>query len=171
MASPIPTTFDLVLAAVQARLMAVLEWPEERVVIDARTDAEADEVTPVADQFVRLRLEVRRPDPHSPVGRGRVYPELHVDFACTLRTRYDVDAANSDQTILTDATRGHLRAEHDLWDALWCFQPADGEENWLVREPIQPGPATAPRRPPKGWMSSTLSWESVVILDLDQAYQ
>ena len=171
MSSPIPTTLDLVLASIQTRIMAVTEWPAERVLIDARADGEASEIIVQADQFVRIRVESRTPEQYTFEARGRINPELSVRISTVLLTRLDVDAINSDQTILTDTSRGHLRAEHLLWDALIIFQPMDVNENWLVREPIKPGSATAPRKPPKGWMSSTLEFTAVIILDLDQDYQ
>lgn len=171
MASPTPTTLDLVLASLQTRLVTVLEIPAERVVIDARNDPDAEEVVVQADQYVRIRVEQRSLDTHSVEARGRNYPDLNARISVVGRTRYDVDAVNSDQSILTDTSRGHLRLEHLLWDALLCFQPVDAQNNWLVREPVKPGAATAPRKPPKGWMSSTLEFNVVIILDLDRDYQ
>jgi hypothetical protein len=170
MASPIPTKLPAVLRSVRARLVAVLGWPEARVIVDARGDADADSVTVQADRYVRLRVESRTPDPNVE-GRGRVYPDMHARISVTVRSRTDIDAANSDLVALTDESLGHLNHEEDVWDALYCFQPVDSSGNWLVRQPIVPAQATAPRKPPKGWMQSALEFGVIYILDLDQSYQ
>lgn len=171
MASPIPTTLAVILPKIQARVMSVLSFPAERVVIDARTDPDAEEVQPQADQYVRIKVESRTPIDTSVEARGRIYPDMMARVSCTLRSRYDVDTVNSDQLALTAASTGHLVREHQLWDALIVFQPEDASGNWLVREPIKPGPATAPRKPPKEWMQSVLEFSIIFILDLDQSYQ
>lgn len=178
MAEPVATDFDAILHAIQARLMAVLDWPEARVLIDARSDEDADAAIPVADQYLRLKLASCTPDAASVEARGRKYPNATARVQVILRTRIDTDKVNSDDQFLThraaeptERSRGHLVAWGRVWDALLCFQPEDDDGNWLVFEPIKPAEASGPRKPPKGWGQSVLGFTVGFILDLDQGYQ
>lgn len=170
-AEPIPTSLSAILLAIQTRLVEVLSWPEERIVLDARDDPDAEAVQPQADAFLRIRTEARTPVGETVDARGRKHPHMRARISVTLRTRCDLDKVNSDQIALTHASRGHFAAEHKVWDALIVFQPEDDAGNWLVFEPIKPGPATSPRKPPKGWMGSQIEFNLGFILDLTQSYQ
>ena len=171
MAVPIPTNLADILTSLQARLMDVLGWPEERVIIDMRDDHDADTITSQAEQYVRLKAGPRNPLGADVEARGRIQPRMSAQISVRLRTRVNLDKAQSDVTALTDASRGHLRVEAGVWDALLNFQPVDGDSNWLVSETVKPRLATAPQKPPAGWAQTTINFDVTFIMDLDQSYQ
>lgn len=171
-ATIIPTELGTILLAVQARLMAVLGYPDERVIIDARTDRDHETTGPTqAEQYVRLQVKNRNLVAETVEARGRIYPHMKATISCVVRTRVNLDEASSDESALTVASRGHLPVEHKVWDALICFQPVDEDDNWLITEPIKPRGGTTPQKPPKTWMQSTIDFDITFALDLDQTYQ
>lgn len=177
MAAIVATNLDVILAAIQARIIDWLDWPDERVIVDARADAHHDQTGPTqAEQYVRLQVKARTPDQPSYQGRGRIYPKIFAAITCILRTRVNLDPSQSDQIALTlaatddDPARGHLPVEHQVWDALVGFYPEDADGNWLLSEPIEPRTGSAPLKPPKEWMQSVLDFNISFLLALDQSY-
>lgn len=178
MATVAATNLDVILLAIQARLMATLDWPVERVIIDARSDNDHDRVAPThGHQYIRLGVKARNLDAASVEGRGRIYPRCDATVSVVLRTRCDLDPAVSDEIALTDPgtvtvpQRGHLPFEHDILDALATFQPVDEDDNWLCCEPLKVRNGSAPAKPPKGWAQSAWDVSVAFLLDLDQSYQ
>lgn len=178
MATVSATDLNVILLAIQARLMASLSWPDERVIIDARNDNDHDKSAPThGHQYIRLGVKARTLDMASVEGRGRVYPRCDAVVSVTLRTRCDLDPAVSDQIALTDPgteeipQRGHLPFEHDIVDSLLTFYPVDADSNWLCCEPLKVRNGSSPLKPPKGWAQSVWDVSVAFLLDLDQDYQ
>lgn len=168
----IPTDMATVLQAIQDRLVAWLEWPEVRVIIDARTDRDHEMAgPPQAEQYLRLQIKNRSLVQETVEARGRIQPFMKATISVVVRTRVNLDTVISDESALTVASRGHLPAEHLVWDALICFQPMDEEENWLVTEPIKPRGGNTPNKSPKDWMQSVIDFDITFPMDLTQTYQ
>lgn len=169
MATVVRTSLPVILHFIRARLVEVLRFPEERVLILARDALPGDFQ---ATQYCWLRP--RRQSPNLPViyGAGRNDARMTRTLAVTLRTALSADESGQDAEWLTQEGLGHLQAEHALYDALLLFQPTDAHGNWLVYEPLHPREATGPERIiPCSWGESTLEFEVAYQLDLQTAYQ
>jgi hypothetical protein len=163
MATVSSTTFDVILLNLLVQLQTVTGFPAERCGVSQ--DGDPEQVQRQADQFILVRLDDQTPDPHSVTGRGRNQPLFTRRVFVVLWTRLLLDEAQRDLVHLTDAALGHLPAEAKLWDALLCYEPTDGGNNWLVSEPIKPGPCKAPIKGKRadavfaGWMWSGLQFD------------
>lgn len=165
MAAPIKTRLDAIVLACQARLVEILRWPEERVLV-----ADPDDVDPVptaVDGLCCLWPESASIRHYEAAGRYRTAEDVRLVVA--VYTRLAVDAKPSGRAWLTGAGRGHLIARHRVLDALVAFQPVDEESNWLCQQPIAPAPNSKPKRDRKtpGWGESRLTFQFVYDLDLD----
>lgn len=173
MAAVIKTRLDLVLLGIQTRLIAALSWPAERVLI---MDPDAIDYDPQADHYLMIWPESESPNAPIFQGAGRYDTRVTERVTFTIRTRYMVDETTSLQAWLTDASQGHLRARHRVWDALVAYQVTDdGTEsgNWLVACPIEPASGGRPRKTRQrapGWGESSLSFSVTYVLDLDITY-
>ncbi len=175
MATIIRSNMADILLAIQARIMSVLEFPEERVVLDTLEGAEDREIHFEAEQYVYVRAESYGNAPGFE-GMGRIYAPQRWRVTCTLWTRSALDPPPGAGIFLTAASIGHLRLMNKLLDALLAYQPTDdGTEdgNWLVEQPMQSTSGTGPRkaRTDGTWGRSSMAFEVVYGPDVNQAYQ
>ena len=173
MATQIATTPDVLLLAIQTQVQTVTGLPYERVIIDAREDAEADETPGQAEQVIFLRVADGQIDAETVQNHGRTCTVERLVVSARLWTRLITDEINRDDLRITDPSMGHLVIRHQIYDALILFQPTDGAGDWLVSEPIKPRGSQAPRRRKKhpGWARSVLDFTVFYQLALDQARQ
>ena len=170
---PIPTSLDVILPVLRARLVSVTGLPAERVGALQRNDVPFNAH---GDNYVFLRVEDSSFDMADIIGAGRIDSREEVLLSLTVRSRLATDEANMDWKWLTDESYGNLRLRHRCIDALLCFQPLDDDGNWLVTEPIKPTTTRRPRKeegkaPNREWGESTTWWKMTYHLDLDQLYQ
>lgn len=172
MAAQIRSKLSPILLAIRQRVMDVMLFPPERVLIVAR-DVLAQE--PQADQFVRIRP--RGGPIYYPTyeGGGRMDTRVRRSCSATLRTRMATDEPTQDLFWLNDVSIGHLEKEHALFDALVAFQPTDSDDNWLVTQPLEPKAVTTPEKARGAkmleWGESTFEFVIHYQLALDQTYQ
>lgn len=152
------TVQDGILAALQAQLVAWLDWPAERVLI-----VDPDKLTfhPHGDQYLWLWPASESPDLPVFLGAGRYDFRETLRVEIGLRTRFGTDELTSDLFWMTDQTLGHGLARHKLWDALINFSPVDGNGNWLALAPVVPGQGGRPRMDDDEfqWGESVLGFE------------
>jgi hypothetical protein len=174
MAQPIPTTFDVLMLNIQQRLVSVLGFPPERILLDLDEDAKERSPAIQADQYVRVLDGGGDSDREPQDARGRVAPVVKETLIVALFTRLAVDDVNTKLQWLTDPANGNLRTRDSLWDALFCFQPMDTAGNWLVVEPLKVKNVRrpqdlGPKRP--GWGRSGIEVEVKYQVLVNQAYQ
>ena len=171
MATVLRSRLSAILPLIQARVTAVMGLPEERVLLTGEMDNLPWDTQ--ADQYVWIRPREMRPNAPIIVGAGRHDARTNRSCLATLRTRYAVDEGPQEARWLLDRSFGHLDAEQLLLDALFLFQPTDAAGNWLVHEPLQPMPVSAPRKDQrdKDWGESTFEFSIDFTLDLNQSYQ
>lgn len=171
MASQIRTTLDVIYLNIQARLVAVLAWPVNLVII-----GDPDKIViPEQEQFLTLWLgngNFRRPVYGA---AGRIDTRELIQLEVTLFTQTALDDANSAGTWLTDATGlGHLIARHNVFNAiLEPWAPTDDQGNRLTTSPLKPSTGARPRINPqyKSRGDSKLLFEFEYMLALDQTLQ
>ena len=142
MPQPIPTTFNVLLPNLLRQIQTVTTFPAERCGVSQSGDPE--QFMRQAEQVILMRCGDQRPDLKSVQGRGRISPLFDCQVTCILWTRAVLDEMQRDLIRLTDLTLGHFVYQAKLWDALLCYEPTDAQGNWLVAQPIWPGPAQSP---------------------------
>lgn len=175
------TELGPILLQLKIRLMDVLSWPAERVLL---MDPDQSAYHHQADQYLLLWPDSSSPDLPILEGAGRVDARASERIMVVLRTRLSLDEATSKQLWLTDATGlGHLHTRHLIWDALINFQVTDAdteegddpdEANWLIVAPVTPAGGQRPRSgklDAKDWGETTQFFGLTYVLDLDQDYQ
>jgi hypothetical protein len=166
-------SFAPILSAILERLQTVLQFPPERVLPDARDEDDRD-FKLQADQYVLVKVGIAKPLPPW-AGAGRNALTLQRQLTVVLCTRFAADEATSDRQWLLDKTNGHIAAEELIYNALAGFQPLDADANWLVLEPLDPQPATPPRRSKRrlaaGWGASAVGFGVTYALTIDATYQ
>lgn len=175
MATVIRSQIADILLAIQARIMSVLNFPAERVILDTLEGAEDREVHFEAEQYVYIRAESYGNAPGFD-GMGRIWAPQRWRITCTLWTRSGLDEPPGAGVFLTAASVGHLRLMHQFLDALLGYQPTDtGDDtgNWLVQQPMQSTSGTGPRRARTDatWGRSSMAFEVVYAPSVDQSYQ
>ena len=175
MAQVIRTSLATILPHIQTRLMTVLGWPAERVLIAPPevlgwSGGQADQLVafwPQTDHFQSKIFD----------GAGRVDTRITEHILFHLRTRFGVDEATNLQSWLTDSTLGHWVAREGLLDALTCYSPTDTDDetgNFLVTEPMRYVNGSKPLKiagAPLSWGQSSLVFELTYLPSLDQTYQ
>lgn len=166
---PAPTTLNVVLLALQAKLIAALTFPAERVLLLAR-DGESHR--PQADQYVSIRSRAQRWD-RSRTGAGRFDNRVRRRLTVTLSTRLLLDESSEDTDWMTHATLGHFVTEQALFDALEMWQPTNDDGDVLLFEPVHLEEATQAEklRTDEGWGDAAYSFDACFVLDLDQTVQ
>lgn len=151
--------------------MLITGFPIERVVIDARDDAEADETPTQAEQVIFLRVADGQLDAETVQNHGRTCTVERLVVSARLWTRLLTDEMNRDDERITDPSGGHLIIRNQIFDALNDFDPTDQAGNWLVSEVIKPRASTKPRRRKKhpGWAISDLAFIVPYQQKLDQS--
>ncbi len=174
---PLPTRLDIIFLAIQAQLMLILDWPAERVLIMDPDDLPS---IPQADAFLCAWPYDETPHELTTDPNGRVYPRFLARCGVQVFTRTIIDETTSALGWLTDATLGHIVARHQVYDALYIFQPEDADTGRAITNcPIHPRLATTPRRgfpnqkrsETKEWGHSRLQFIADYQLDIDQSRQ
>lgn len=170
MAEQIPTSMDLIVATLRARVGLVVNLPPERVIVVQRSRLEQEAQ---ADQYVMLQVGGGSFDEPNYRGGGRFNTQLKRKCKATLRTRLATDEPTQDNLWLSDRALGHLAAEHRLFDALAGWTPEDAQGNALTFEPIRPVAVETPLREAKNknkaldWGQSAFEFEVSYQLRLD----
>lgn len=166
------TSFDVVLLAIQRRLMDVMAYPEERVLLDADDEGHEAPHPQQAEQYLRVKWGDSGFDQDVFEGAGRVVPIEQVQLNVEVWTRLALDDTNQMGIWLTEQTLGHALARHLVLKALAGFQPADTGGRWLVTEPMIPQGTVKPRRKRSGdgWGSSVVRFLVSYALDLGTDY-
>ena len=170
-ATVLRASLDQIVPPLLDRVASVTELPPERVFFTQRRRVPFNSQ---ADSYVFLRLEDGDYDRPNVLGAGRIDSRERVVLSATMRTRLSLDEADRDTVWLTEPSLGHLRLRHAVLDALICFVPLDDDGNWLVTEPIKPARHRRPEKeeqPDPSWGESSLFFEVVYELGLDQSYQ
>lgn len=172
MASVIRSKLAKVLQACRVRLVYILRWPEERVII-----CQADELPDVqAEQYIALRLGAAYLSVSSAAsdvlvsdGAGRNDARVMRRLAVRIRTRSGLAETGRDEDWLIP----HLEAENSVFNALFHFQPVDAQDNWLVVEPLKLALWSMPMKDRRDadWGDSTIEFNLHFTLDLDLGYQ
>lgn len=174
MAAQIPSNLVDILLAVRARLITVLAFPPERVVVLARESLDQEHQ---ANQYVLLRALGGPFDQACFDGGGRRDTRLERTCWATLRTRLTVDEPTSDLAWATDPSLGHYAREHQLFDALCGFHVTDADGNELCERPLVPKQVSAAVKDRKNasktqeWGSSSFEFLVRYQLKLDETYQ
>jgi len=153
------SSFAPIFCAIIDQLVDVTGLGESQVIPDARDD---DDMKLQADQYIVVRVGAARLGDEW-AGAGRNALVLRREVLCVVWTRMATDRGTSDRQWLVDQTRGHIVAEEAVYDALSGFQPKDDDGNWIVKEPLEPQPARAPKRNKNqdrklaGWGQSAVS--------------
>lgn len=154
---PLPTRLDIILLALQQQMMLILQWPAERVLI-----MDPDDLPGImqADQFLCMWPYEELPHEATQDPNGRVYPRMLARCGIQVFTRSIVDLATDSFAWMTDATVGHIKARHQVYDALLIFQPEDAATGRAIADcPLHSKMTTTPRRGfPGQKRSETKEW-------------
>ncbi len=161
--------FSTILLAVQARLVAKLGFPLERVLVSKKDPPFFAQ----GDQFVVVRPRGFRVSEPIVGAAGRVDTRIMRRFTVTLWTRLVLDETDRDTEWLTDPTLGHLDQENAVIDAVQIFWPATSGDDLLTTYPIRLVDGSEPGELPsaKEWGASTLTFEAQYEISLDQSEQ
>jgi len=164
----VPTKLSKLLPVIQLRLMTALEWPEERVLLALK-----DPTTHPHERYLRLWPRQSVSYQIYRHGAGRVDTRVTRRLAVKLCTRLALDSVTSSKQWLTHETLGHLDTEHAIIDALENFQPLDGDQNWLVYQPMKLQPVSEPDLEPEEpeWGCTVQEYDLSFVLQLNQDYQ
>lgn len=170
MATVLPTSLPVILPLIQQRIMAVLQFPQERVLISCRPE-DTDEPHIQATQYVRMRALGATPNQADWEGMERVATVHSRKLRVTLFTRLNLDDVNTDQVWATESQigLGHYVAEHQLFNALYAFFPTDRNGNSLVWYGLNPAPVSETSKNAKkndGWGRSSVECDIVYVLAL-----
>lgn len=171
MATVVPTSLDVIILAVQARLIASLGWPAERVLVMDPALFDALDLTPQADAFLLLWPDTETPDRPIFVGAGRLDTRATERILVEVRTRTALDEPQSRLVWLTDSVQGlgHIAcARHPVLDALIGWLPSDAAGDALTTCPLAPANGQRPtgdRKRPE-WGRSTLYFDVQYVLKL-----
>jgi len=159
-----------ILESVRARLVEVMDWPEERVRFGDPDDLES---YPQADQFLTVWYGGDRPETNISLAGGRVDDRHYFQVEVTLFTRCGLDEPGSGYWWLTEAELGHLVWVNALHNALNVFLPVDKDGNGLCAEPLKHAGGTRPKRDQRDrdWGKSTSTWVAHFLTDVAQGYQ
>jgi hypothetical protein len=165
MPAPVPTDLSQILLQVRARLVAVLRWPEERVLPIDPDDA--DLPAPQGTQLCFFWPEIEAAKLYA--GAGRLDTRDGVRLAVEIATQLATDPVGSYGLWLLDQQLGHLVARHKVLNALVGFWPGDPAGNVLTDHPFEPAGLSKPRREKKtkGWGYSRVGFQLTYILALD----
>lgn len=171
MPQPIPTTITKILLNLQAKAVAFMGFPIERVNVYGGTGD--DPPSYQGDQYLVIWAQDGRQLMQYGDGAGRLDTRFERRVSIKLRTRLMVDVPYDDTAWATDPNLGHLDTEHMLFDCFECYQVTDAQQNWLVDRPMRCKSVTGGQKDRKGpgWGESTVSADVTYILDLNQAYQ
>ena len=171
-ATVIPTSLPIILPKIKWRLVSVLDFPPERVLISARRDKDDEPHPTGANQYVRIRALGATPDAGLWEGGERIDLVHSRQIKVTLYTRLNVDALNDDGAWATDPDLGHYQAEHQLFEALAGWFPSDANGNVYTRLGFVPrmvDEATTVDRPASGfdgWGRSSVQFACEYVLDI-----
>lgn len=170
MATILPTRLHLLLPMIQQRLMDVLGFPAERVLISCRQEEDGED-HPQGLQYVRMRALGASPDMPVWEGAERVCPEHTRKLRVTLYTRLNTDPLGDDGVWATDPSLGHYAAEHLLYEALYAWFPTDTSGNAFTFEGLRPAPVQETRkdranRSFDGWGRSSVECDIRYVLDI-----
>jgi hypothetical protein len=162
-----PTTFAACLLAIQARAMAVLGFPQERVILWARDE---ESWHPQGDQIVRIRPRQQLPTP-TVVGGGRPAGKVTRTVNVCLWSRYNVDSWDNDQAWLTDPTNGFLAFELAVMNALFHYHAPDPNGSGMLFEPLKPVVAAQPskNRAEADWGTSECDFDVTYVIQFANA--
>lgn len=158
MPTPLATSLTPILAAVSAQLTAVTGIPPNLIRLVARGTTPRFQ----ADQDILLRPGQVTYDRGFDAGSGRVCPILRRPLLIHLRTRFNADPSDADDSRLTDPVYGHIPFEESVINALAWFLPQDGNQNWLVQEPMHPidyPPEELQTAEAADWIESNLAFQ------------
>jgi hypothetical protein len=141
MPAVIPTRLDIVLPLIQARLLAALSWPVERVIMAMKDGSHPH------NQYLRLWPRAATAFDVYRHGAGRTDTRVRRMLAIKLWTNLGVDEVNSNQQWLTQASLGHLVNEHAIINALENWTPTDSAGNNLLVQGMKLHPVSEPEKP------------------------
>ena len=172
MATVLPTRLHLILPRIKARLLQVLAFPEERVLIG--TDEQQNDPHPSgAAQFVRMWASGGNYNEGYWQGMERICTVYSRKVRVTLYTQLNVDPVYHDEKWAVDPAVGHYAREHLLFEALLAFFPVDEKGNQLTTEGLIPGFVSEAEKTRRanlgmnGWGRSKLEVDVKYILDLN----
>jgi len=151
--------FRAILLAVQAQLIASLEWDAVRVPIVA--DDEADVPHLMGDQDVLIRVMGETPDAPQIVSAGRYDNRRERKAVIIMRSRVLLDVVGRSDIRLTDQTLGLLALEDAVCDAMELFFVTDANQDLIAAYPPRMGALSAPMRSRrhKEWVHSQFDLE------------
>ncbi len=173
MADPtfVPCSFGTILLKIQARLMSVLSFPSERVIITLQG---TDPPHIQADQDILLRSKTIHTNSSwtNQTGHFQTYVERRLETVC--RTRLALDELGSAAIWLTDATLGHIAFEESVANALQTFFPTDANENTLTYQALEqmdgePEKQSATGSKPQDWGQSSWFFLVAHVIPMDQS--
>lgn len=177
---PMATDFPTILTALRKHLVDDgVVASKEAVIFVARTD---DLPHLKGDKDILVRPGGLRPPQDIVQGAGRL-SRIYRVVELILRTRVAKDKRGSDEIWLNDDDRGLFAFEMAVIDSLQMFQPtatnpADpSTEIEILGEPMRLLPTTPPdhrietQGRKEGWGSSTMPFEVMFELDIDQTRQ
>lgn len=158
-AAQIRSSFRALLLALQAQLVASLEWDACRVPIVA--DDEEDVPHLMGDQDVLIRVMDETNDARQIESAGRYDNRRERKAKIIMRSRVLLDITGRSDIRLTDQTLGHLALEDAVCDALELFFVTDSNANLIAAYPPRLGPLSKPvrSRKHKEWVSSQFDLE------------
>jgi hypothetical protein len=172
MPTPVRSAFRDILLSLAPRLVAKgVVADASRVLIVARRK-KTPHFAAVQDVLVRpagFRVQIPWADTE-----GRVGMLIRRTILLTPRTRMELDQADQDIDLLTDASLGHFVFEEAIINALHLYQPLDGAGDALTIEPMhltQGDDAAKEDEKSQGWGYATLNLEASYFLAVDQADQ
>jgi len=166
MPAPIATSLTAILAAVKTQLQTVTDLPVNLIRIVARGQTPRFQ----GDQDILLRPGDVSWDKGFDSGSGRVCAIIRRPLLVHIRTRFDVDMSDQDDSRLLDATYGHIPLEETVCNALLDFLPADDSSNLLTQEPMHPIDYPAEEKQEgqaSAWIESRLAFQLTYQLPLN----
>ena len=159
----------IVLSAVKAQLVSYLPITPGQVLILARRRQEAPHLTGDQD----LLLKVGPFFPANPGISDRIDCRVRQRLTVVVRTRWETDEADRDDTWLLDPNVGNRVLVEDVLDALQKFEPADQNGNALVYEPMKFVAGGEPGKDPDQgeWGEDDITFELPLTLPLKQSWQ
>lgn len=155
-----------ILLAVKAWLVEQEVADESRILIVARDSRDVPHFQ--GDQDIVLRPG-RLQSLGYEEGSGRYDKRVKRRLEATIRTRLELDEADSDEQWLTRED-AHTDLEEDVVAALELFPVEEADGDLLLVEPMRliSGDVPGKRASAKGWGESTLVFEMVYALPLDE---